>query len=70
VDSHTQKALDAIAAALAYVRELPPVELSPQYLAMVRAVEALPENQPGTDKQWVWRAYEYCRRHFANMKPV
>ena len=68
MDAHTRNALDAIDTAVDHVRNLPPIELSSEYLAMVRAVEALPHNRPGTDKQWVWRAYAYCRRHFASVR--
>jgi hypothetical protein len=39
-------------------------------MRMVRAVEALPENQTGADKSHVWRIYDYCRRHFESVLPV
>lgn len=25
---------------------------------------AMPHNQDGADKSWVWPAYEFCRGHF------
>ena len=68
VDPHVRDALAHIAAAEAAVAALPPVVLTEEYLRMVRAVEALPENQTGADKSHVWRIYEYCRRHFARAK--
>ena len=68
VDDHVRRALDCIAAAEAQVAAMPPTVLTEEYLRMVRAVEALPENQSGADKSHVWRIYEYCRRHFAKAK--
>lgn len=65
VDARTRAALDCIAEAEAEVKSLPPIVLTDDYLRMVRAVEALPENQDGADKSHVWRIWEYCRRHFA-----
>ena len=31
------------------------IELDDQYLALIAAVEARPDDQSGTDKSWVWR---------------
>jgi hypothetical protein len=68
VDDHVRRALDCIAAAEAQVAAMPPTVLTEEYLRMVRAVEALPENQDGADKSWVWPAYEFCRRHFESVR--
>ncbi|HLQ36845.1 MAG TPA: hypothetical protein VK348_03525 [Planctomycetota bacterium] len=64
MDPHIEAALRAIDQAEREVRALPPMQLTDEYLRHIRAVEALPENQDGADKSWVWPAYEYCRRHF------
>jgi hypothetical protein len=69
VDAHVRRALECIAAAEAEVAALPPIVLTEEYLRMVRAVEALPENQDGADKSHVWRIYEYIRRHFEKATP-
>ena len=31
------------------------IELDDRYLALIRLVEARPDNQSGVDKSWVWR---------------
>jgi hypothetical protein len=49
-------------------RDQAPVRLSAQYLADIEAVMALPQNQDGADKSWIWPAYEFCRRHFASAR--
>ncbi len=35
-----------------------PVELTPEYLRLVKVIEARPENRDGSDKSWVWRLEE------------
>jgi hypothetical protein len=35
----------------------------------VERVMAMPHNQDGADKSWVWPAYEFCRGHFRGAKP-
>ena len=37
------------------------IELDDEYLANIARVEALPENQSGADKSWVWRMDEAFR---------
>ena len=61
-----QRALAAIAAAEQSVANMPPATVSDEYSRLIQAAEALPENQDGADKGWVWPAFEFCRRHFAN----
>lgn len=34
----------------------------------VERVMAMPHNQDGADKSWVWPAYEFCRGHFRGAK--
>lgn len=40
------------------------------YMANVRRLEALPENQSGSDKSWVDRATAAWRRHYKNTRQV
>jgi len=37
------------------------IELDDDYLRAIAIVEALPENQSGADKSWVWRMDAACR---------
>ena len=41
------------------------VDLTDEYLHLIELVEALPQNQPGTDKSGVWRADQAFRRLYA-----
>lgn len=69
VDSDADKALRAIDAAVAEVARLSgPVALDVAYLRVIERVEAMPENQSGADKTWVWEAIERDRRHFARAR--
>lgn len=70
MDSPLERALNGIAAAEKAVAQDPPSRISPAYAALIRAVEALPENQDGADKSWVWPTYEFCRRHFREFRLV
>jgi hypothetical protein len=73
VDEETKDAFAAIDRAVAWVREQrktgwPP--LSAEYLRAVAAVEALPRNQSGADKSWVWEATVRDLEHFARARRV
>jgi hypothetical protein len=69
MESAAEKALRAIDAAVAEVARLSgPVMLEADYLRAIERVEALPQNQSGTDKTWVWEAIERDRRHFARAR--
>jgi hypothetical protein len=71
VDREKQEALDAIDRAVAWVRERREhgyAPLSARYLKHIERVEALPQNQSGSDKSWVWETDEQDRRHFANAR--
>ena len=46
------------------------VDLTDEYLQLIAAVEALPQNQSGADKSWVWRADQAFREVFAKARPV
>ncbi len=70
VDATTEIALRALAAAEAEVLKMPPVTLSADHLQLVRAVEALPENQDGLDKSWMGKRWSAYRRHFAAARLV
>jgi len=47
-----------------------PVSLSPEYLHLVRACEALPENRSGSDKTWVEDCLRAFREHYARSRRV
>jgi hypothetical protein len=65
MSSAADKALRAIDAAVAEVARLSgPVILDAAYLRAVERVEALPENQSGSDKSWVSDAQRQFREHF------
>jgi hypothetical protein len=42
-----------------------PIELDDAYRRALKKLEALPENQSGTDKSWVERALRSWRDHYA-----
>lgn len=46
------------------------VPMSPQFLAAIRKVEALPSNRDGADKSWVGRLLEQSRLHFLKVERV
>jgi hypothetical protein len=46
----------------------PPVGLSPEFLRAIEEVERHPDNQDGSDKSWVWRAFQRDRDHFARAR--
>ena len=41
------------------------IDLTDDYLALIARVEALPQNQSGSDKSWVARLQEWSRAHYA-----
>jgi hypothetical protein len=45
------------------------IEVDDEYLRAIALAEALPENQPGSDKTWIWRTDEAFRRHFRLARP-
>ena len=64
-----QETPDVFAILDAAKRDLPPtgpVELSADYLALVRRVMALPCNLDRADKTWVWNLIESSRIHFTS----
>jgi len=68
VDPGLERALRAIdAATVEFARLLGPLPLSEAYLP-VEWVEALPGNQPGADKTWLWPSSERDRLHFARAR--
>ena len=44
------------------------IELDEEYLRAIKLVEALPQNQSGADKTWVWRMEEAFQAHYRNAK--
>lgn len=71
MDPERQEALDAIDRAVQWVRQRREAgwpALSETYLAHIAQVEALPQNQSGADKSWVWRVVQQDRSHFARTR--
>ena len=46
------------------------VELDDAYLRRIAEVEAMPANQSGSDKTWVWQLFDASARHFAQAVQV
>jgi hypothetical protein len=46
------------------------IELDDQYLRAIALAEALPQNQSGSDKSWVWRMEHAFREHFKRARPL
>ena len=46
------------------------IDLTPEYLRLIAVVEALPQNQSGADKSWVWRADQAFREVFAKARLI
>ncbi len=69
MQSHVERALAAIEAAEVAVAAIPSAPISAEHWRLIHAAKALPENQDGADKSWVWPAYEFCRGHFAAVRP-
>jgi hypothetical protein len=44
------------------------VDLTEDYLQLITAVEALPQNQSGADKTWVARMEDAFQAHYRNAK--
>lgn len=62
--AHTEAALQAIAESQALDLDSPWFQITSIYAQDIDAIRSRPDNQDGADKSWVWRSYEYCRRHF------
>jgi hypothetical protein len=43
------------------------IELDDEYLRTIAVVEALPQNQSGADKTWVWRLDHAFREHYRHV---
>ncbi len=46
------------------------IDLDDRYLWAIALAEALPENQSGSDKTWVWRMDRAFREHYKRAKPL
>jgi len=44
------------------------IELDEEYLRLIARAEALPQNQSGADKTWVWRMDHAFREHYRRVK--
>lgn len=51
-------------------RESGPVQLSEEYRRRVEAVDALPQNQSGADKTWVFDSIRRFRTYFSRLERV
>jgi hypothetical protein len=58
--------LDDIARDAATIR----IEVDDEYRHAIALVEALPENQPGSDKTWVWRMDRAFREHYKRARRI
>jgi hypothetical protein len=65
VEAADERALRILDAFARLPKEVGPVILSREYLDHIARVESLPENQPGADKSWVYRAIQNSRRTYA-----
>lgn len=45
-------------------------EMTDDYVQLIAQVEALAQNQPGTDKSWVGRLIESSARHYRRAVPA
>jgi hypothetical protein len=64
-------ALDDALRALEEAARLAPlirIELDDDYLRAIAIVEALPQNQSGADKTWVYRVEHAFREHFRHAR--
>jgi hypothetical protein len=64
MDPTTDDALSALQEAAQQAQSIH-IELDEAYLRAITAAEALPQNQSGADKTWVWRTVDSSARHFA-----
>ena len=44
------------------------IDLDEHYLRAIALVEALPSNQSGADKSWVWRMDSAFREHYRRVR--
>jgi hypothetical protein len=68
VNAVLEAAARAVAEAESSLVGSPAPTLSAEYLDLVRAVEALPENQDGADKTGIGQRWATYRRHFAGAR--
>ena len=68
MDASDERALKILDYFANLPRVVGPVTLTDEYLAHIARVEALPQNQPGSDKSWVHRVIENSRRMYASAK--
>jgi hypothetical protein len=69
MDRDTDEALRLLDEVVRTVPAHEPIELDADYVRLIEAVEALPENQDGADKSWVWERYAAYREHLAVAEP-
>ena len=67
MDRDVERALRALDEAAQFARTYR-FELSDDYLEMIEAVEARPQNQSGSDKSGIWRAVRAYRETFKHMQ--
>ena len=69
MDSELEAALrmlDDVAREAASIR----IEVDDDYRRAIAIVEALPQNQPGSDKNWVWSMERAFREHYSRARRI
>jgi len=46
------------------------IDVDDEYLRAIELAEALPQNQSGSDKTWVWKMAAASRAYFERVKPA
>jgi hypothetical protein len=69
VDPEVEAALRAIDEAVEWATSYR-FEITEEYLQLIAQVEAMPQNQSGADKSYVWRAQRAYREFFKNARLV
>lgn len=67
MESSLEHALRCLAEAAEQARHIR-IELSDEYLELIARVEAMPRNQDGADKSYVWLRDETFKACFKNMR--
>lgn len=63
MDPELERALEGLKKAAEFAKSYR-FEMTDDYLALIARVEAMPENQSGADKSWVWRLLDSSARFY------
>jgi hypothetical protein len=69
VTSSAEDGLRALAEATGLAKSIR-IDLTEEYLALIEQVEAMPRNQSGADKSYVWRRDRAFKAAFTNVRLV